>query len=71
VEIVQGVLAVGASDVDDVILNCAGGLLGILAVRLVSAIVREQATTRTVVAVSSLLTAPVWCFFLVVVRLRM
>ncbi|MDP4147720.1 MAG: VanZ family protein, partial [Bacillota bacterium] len=30
VEIIQGLLSIGASDIDDIILNCLGGLIGIL-----------------------------------------
>lgn len=71
VEIIQGVLAIGASDIDDVILNCVGGLLGILAFRLLSAILREPSLVRTAMAVLSLLTSPVWCYFLFIIRLRM
>ncbi|WP_051422911.1 VanZ family protein [Arthrobacter sp. MA-N2] len=71
VEIIQGVFAVGASDIDDVILNCVGGIIGILTFRLLSAILRKQSLVRTAIAVLSLLSLPVWCYFLFVVRLRM
>ncbi|WLC67444.1 VanZ family protein [Clostridium tagluense] len=30
VEIIQGLLGIGASDIDDIILNCLGGVIGIL-----------------------------------------
>ena len=71
VEIIQGVFAVGASDIDDVILNCVGGIIGILTFRLLSAILREQSQVRTAMAALSLLSLPVWCYFLFVVRLHM
>lgn len=71
VEIIQGVFAVGASDIDDVILNCVGGLLGILAFRLLSAILRARSRERTAMAVFSLLSMPVWVYFLFIIRLRM
>ena len=71
VEIIQGVLAVGVSDIDDVILNCVGGLIGILAFRLLSAILRERSRVRSAMAVLSLLTLPFWLFFLFVVRLHL
>ena len=71
VEILQGVFAVGASDIDDVILNCVGGLIGILTFRLLSAIMRERSRVRSAMAVLSLLTMPVWCFFLFIIRLHM
>ena len=71
VEILQGAFAVGASDIDDVILNCVGGLIGILAFRLLCAIMRERSRVRSAMAVVSLLTMPVWCFFLFLIRLHM
>ncbi len=71
VEIIQGVFAVGASDIDDVILNCVGGLIGILAFRLLSAILRGRSRERTAMAVFSLLSMPVWVYFLFIIRLRM
>lgn len=69
VEIIQGVFAVGASDIDDVILNCVGGIIGIFTFRLLSVMLREL--VRTGMAVLSLLSLPVWCYFLFVVRLHM
>lgn len=71
VEIIQGVFAVGASDIDDVILNCVGGLIGILAFRLLSAILRGRSRERTAMAVFSLLSLPVWVYFLFIIRLHM
>ena len=41
-EIIQGVFAIGASDIDDVILNCVGGIMGILTFRLLSVILRDE-----------------------------
>ena len=71
VEIIQGVFAIGASDIDDVILNCTGGLIGILAFRLLSAILRERSRVRTAMAALSLLSMPVWCYFFFTIRLHM
>lgn len=70
-EIIQGVFAVGASDIDDVILNCVGGLIGMLAFWLLSAILREQSRVRTAMAVLSLLSMPVWCYFFFIIRLHL
>ncbi len=71
VEIIQGVFAVGASDIDDVILNCVGGIMGIFTFRLLSVILSDQSLVRTAMAVLSPLALPVWCYFLFVVRLHM
>jgi Glycopeptide antibiotics resistance protein len=70
VEILQWVLAVGTSDIDDVILNCVGGLIGVFAVVRLRRALRFE-VLRTVVAVASVLAVPVLGFLGLVVRLRM
>ena len=61
VEILQGVFALGASDVDDVILNCLGGFVGILLVLLARVVLRGsdrvRAAERAVLHRDSLLTS--------------
>lgn len=71
VEIVQGVFALGASDIDDVILNCLGGFVGILLVLLARVVLKDSGRVRAVVAAASVVALPVLCFLLFVVRLRM
>ena len=71
VEIVQGVFGVGASDIDDVILNTLGGLVGILFFTLLRALLRHWSRLITVMAVLSLLAVPILCYFLFAIRLRM
>ena len=72
VEVLQYVLAVGVSDMDDVILNAVGGLVGLLVYRLARWIVRQPSHLRTTVALLSLVVAgPVLGFLMFVVRLRM
>ncbi|MEN2739851.1 VanZ family protein [Microbacterium sp. X-17] len=70
VEVLQWVLAVGASDIDDVILNCVGGLIGVLAVVGLRRALRFE-VVRTVIAVASVLAVPVLGFLGFVVRLRL
>lgn len=71
VEIIQGVFALGASDIDDVILNCLGGFLGIQLFLLLRVILRDRARVRTVVAALSVVVLPVLCYLLFVIRLRL
>lgn len=71
VEVLQGVFAVGASDIDDGILNCVGGIVGILIYRLLYVILCKQSRVRSAMAVLSLLSLPVGCYFLFVIRLHM
>jgi glycopeptide antibiotics resistance protein len=71
VEIVQGVFALGASDIDDVLLNCLGGFIGIQLVFLLTVILGDRDRMRTVVAVLSVAALPVVSYLLLVIRLRM
>ena len=71
VEIVQGAFGLGASDIDDVILNTLGGLIGILFFTLLRLLLRRRSRVIAVMAALSLLTAPILYYFLFVVRLRM
>lgn len=57
IEILQGVLGLGASDIDDVILNTAGGLIGILIIGLLARLGRDR--MRTILAVLAMLSIPV------------
>jgi len=71
VEILQGVFALGASDIDDVILNCLGGFIGVQLFLLLGVIMRDRDRVRTVVAVLSLVELPVLSYVLFAVRLRL
>ena len=69
VEVIQWAAAVGTSDVDDVILNTLGGLIGVLVVVGLRRGLRPEAV-RTVIAIASVIAVPVLLFLTVVVRLR-
>lgn len=71
VETVQGIFGLGTSDIDDVILNTIGGLVGILFFRLLRVLLRRRGRVITVMAVLSLLMLPILYSFLFLVRLRM
>lgn len=71
VEIVQGVFGLGASDIDDVILNTLGGLVGVLFFTLLRVFIRRWIRVITAMAVLSLLAVPILCYLLFAVRLRM
>lgn len=71
VEIVQGVFGLGASDIDDVILNTLGGLVGILFFTLLRVLLRRWSRLIIVMAVLSLLAVPILSYFLFAIRLRM
>lgn len=71
IEIGQGIFGIGAADVDDIILNCIGGLIGILGFRLLQLILRKDNYVRTTIAVLSLIGAPVLVYYTFVIRLRL
>ncbi|KQR52658.1 hypothetical protein ASF88_14240 [Leifsonia sp. Leaf336] len=71
VEIVQGIVGVGASDIDDVILNTLGGLIGILFFAALLRLLRRWSRVTIAIAVLSLLLAPVLGLLVFGVRLRM
>jgi glycopeptide antibiotics resistance protein len=68
-EIIQCVLGLGSSDIDDVILNSTGGLIGILIIRLLARLGRDR--MRGVVAVLAVLSILVLGWLLFALRLRM
>jgi len=52
-EIIQGLFGIGASDIDDVILNSFGGLLGILGYKLFLIILRDEKKAHTIITILS------------------
>ena len=71
VEIIQGVFGLGDSDIDDVILNTLGGLVGILFFALLCALLRRWSRVIIMMALLSLLAVPILYYFLFAIRLRM
>lgn len=71
VEILQGVFGLGAADIDDVILNSVGGLVGILGYRFFLLLLREHKKVRSAITILSALGLPVLLYLLFVIRLRL
>ncbi|MNI31119.1 VanZ like family protein [compost metagenome] len=71
IEIIQGLLGIGASDIDDIILNCLGGLVGILGYKFLLFILRDEKKVRTAITILSAIGLPVLLYYLFVVRLRL
>lgn len=70
VEIIQGLLGIGASDIDDIILNCFGGLVGILGYKLLLFVLRDEKKVRVTITIISAIGLPVLFYLLFMVRLR-
>jgi len=70
VEILQGILAIGASDIDDIILNCLGGLIGILGYKLLLFILRGEKKVHTAITIISAIGLPYVLYYLFMVKMR-
>lgn len=71
VEIIQWIFGLGTADVDDIILNCLGGFIGILGYWLIFQIFRDQEKVHIVFAIASLIGLPYLLFLIFMVRLRL
>jgi len=71
VEIIQWLLGIGASDIDDIILNCLGGWIGILGYKFLLFILRDEKKAHTAITVLSVIVGlPVILYLLFMVRMR-
>lgn len=52
-EIIQGVLGIGVFDIDDIILNCLGGWIGVLGYKFLLYILRDDEKAQTVISILS------------------
>jgi len=71
IEIIQGLLGIGASDIDDIILNCLGGWIGILGYKFLLFILRDEKKVHTAITVlSAIVGLPVILYLLFMVKMR-
>ncbi len=70
VEVIQGLLAMGASDIDDIILNCSGGFIGILGYKLLLFILRHEKRVNTAITILSAMGLPILLYYLFMVKMR-
>lgn len=70
VEVIQGLLNIGASDIDDIILNCLGGLIGILGYKFLLFILRDEKKVYTAITILSVIGLPRILYYLFMVRMR-
>jgi glycopeptide antibiotics resistance protein len=70
-EIIQGLLGIGVSDIDDIILNCLGGWIGILGYQFLLSILRDEKKVSTaIIILSAFLGLPVILYLLFMVKMR-
>jgi glycopeptide antibiotics resistance protein len=71
IEIIQGFLGIGAADIDDIILNCLGGLVGILGYKFLLFILRDEKKLRVAITILSAIGLPILLYLSFMVRLRL
>ncbi|MBB6731366.1 VanZ family protein [Cohnella sp. CBP 2801] len=71
IEIIQGLLGIGASDIDDIILNCLGGFVGILGYKFLIFSLRDEKKVRTAISILSAIGLPILLYLLFKVKLRL
>lgn len=70
IEIIQWLLSIGASDIDDIILNSLGGLIGILGYKFLLLILRDEKKVHTTIIIVSAIGLPRILFYLFMVKMR-
>ncbi|MDF2510673.1 MAG: teicoplanin resistance protein VanZ [Herbinix sp.] len=71
VEIIQGLLSIGVSDIDDIILNCLGGWIGILGYKFLLFILRDEKKVHAAITIlSAIVGLPVILYLLFMVQMR-
>ena len=71
IEVIQGVLDIGASDIDDILLNCLGGLAGILVYKFLLFILRGEKKVRGAITILSVIGLPFLLYLIFGVKLRL
>lgn len=71
VEIAQYIFGIGASDIDDVILNSLGGLIGVVAYKALSAILKDENKVRFVITIASTIIAIPIIFLLSKLKIKL
>lgn len=71
VEIIQGLSSIGTADIDDIILNCLGGLIGILGYKFLLVSLRGEKNVLTATVILSAIGLPlIILYYLFIVRMR-
>jgi glycopeptide antibiotics resistance protein len=72
VEIFQWLFGIGTSDIDDIILNCLGGWVGILGYKFLLFILRDEKKVRTAITIlSAIVGLPIILYLLFFLKLRL
>lgn len=69
VEVLQGIFRIGVFDIDDILLNSLGGLIGILIYKLLKYTFKEKSAKSIAILVSSIVGAPI--FYILLFHIKM
>ena len=69
-EIIQWAFGIGTPDIDDVILNCFGGFVGILVCKLFMHLIKNEKIIYTIIAIISIIGLPVIIYYLFIIKMR-
>lgn len=69
-EIIQGILGIGAADIDDIIMNCSGGFIGILGYKLLLYLLRNEKKVRVAITIISAFGLPTILYLLFAIQMR-
>lgn len=68
IEVVQYIFALGATDVDDIILNLAGGFIGLVIYKIAEKIFKDDIKIKNAISILSLLVGlPIFVLFIILV----
>ena len=71
VEIIQGLFGIGVSDIDDIILNCLGGWIGIFGYKFILLVLRDEKKVHIAITITSAIFGlPVIFYLLFMVKMR-
>ncbi|MDQ0110633.1 VanZ family protein [Paenibacillus harenae] len=71
VEIIQGLLGIGAADIDDIILNGLGGWIGIVGYKSLLFLLRDEKKVQTAITIlSAIVGLPVIYYLLFMIKMR-
>lgn len=71
IEVIQCIFGIGVLDIDDIILNCLGGLIGILGYKLLLLIVDDKKARTVITILSSIVGLPILLYLLFFIKLRL
>lgn len=57
IELIQFVFGIGATDIDDVMLNCLGGVIGVLLYQVIGLAVKDKQKIKAIITICSSIVA--------------